>query len=543
MTNPESTVVEVIKIITGFLSDNSWQILIFLILIICRDAISNLIERMTNFSWKSGDSEIGVEAVHPNKSSTLNSGLDKATEQPKKLTEEQDLVTKEEEVNDQNWFSKMYHAFEESRINDAEAAFKKYSIEENEPTKLEQNKAIYLYYLYMKGKDNSAINQLENLVNSATNEESKYRILEWLSLCYIGSSQLKSEMELWEKAIGSFQSGKYVTSATVNLAKSLIADGKPTEARTLLMSRLQDVTSKDDKSILFSALSDVEKELGKKIMSVYCKDKSLEFDPDNRDELFNSAYQASEEKINELSISNYVTLLRLDPNNSAALNNLGVRAQELNLKIKAVEKYKASSNLNHTLAMANQGYMLLDAGFVKESEEIAKKAVQMDEPHENVYILLGRLAELQKEQDSKWEEIVNSAKSRQKFIRNYTNAYYFKTDKTFEGEWLTENSINISINIKDKKLEASWKEPAGGLSNDLYLVKLSGLITNSSFKGKYKKTKEGGEEHGFLGLSLKADSECMGYLSDDHETISLVAEDADKKFKMLLRRKCDKQKN
>jgi len=186
--------------------------------------------------------------------------------------------------------------------------------------------------------------------------------------------------------------------------------------------------------------------------------------------------------------------------------------------------------------MANQGYMLLDAGFIKEAEEIAKKAVQMDNPHENVYSLLARLAELQKEQDLKWDEIVNSSKSRQKFIRNYTNAYYLKTDKTFEGDWLTESGINISIDIKDKKLESSWKEPTGGLSNDLYLAKLSGLITNSSFKGQYKKTKEGGEGHSFLGLSLNADFECLGYLSDDDKTISLVAEDAEKKFKMLLTR-------
>ena len=533
MDNQDSTI-EITKIILNFLSDNSWQILIFAILIICRNAISNLIQRMTNLRWKSGDSELGVEAVHPN--ANASSGLDKATEQPKKLTEEPDLLTKEEEVNNRSWFLKMRHAFEEGRINDAETAFKEYAFEESDAGELEQNKAIYLYFLYIKGKDNSAINQLENLVNTATNEDSKYTILTWLSICYSESSQLKSEIELWKKVIESFQSEKYVTSATVNLAKSLVADGKPTEARTLLMSRLQVVTSKEDKSLLFSALSDVEKELGKKLMSVYCKDKSLEFDPNNRDELFNSAYQASEENVNELSISNYVTLLRLESHNSMALNNLGVRALGLNLKVKAVEKYKAAANLNNTLAMANQGYMLLEAGFIKEAEEIAKKAVQMDEPHENVYSLLKRLAEIQKEQDSKWDEIVNAAKSRQKFIRNYTNAYYFKTDKTFEGEWLTESAINLSINIKDQKLEARWKESSGLLSQALYLVELSGLVTNSSFKGKYKKTKEGGEAHTLLGISLNANFECLGYISEDGEAISLVAEDADKKFMMLLSR-------
>lgn len=539
MTNQESTgtVVEVIKIITDFLSNNSWQIVIVFIVMICRDGISNLIQRITNFKWKNGDSEIGVKAVHHNKSNTLNSVLSKATEQPKKLTQEKELVIKEEEVNDQSWHSKMYHAFDEGRIDDAETAFKKYSIEENEPTKLEQNKAIYLFYLYTKGKDSSAINQLESLVNSATNEESKYTILQWLSFCYGESSQLKSEIELWEKAIESFQSEKYITSATVNLAKSLIEDENPIEARALLISRLQGVSSKDDKSILFSALSDVEKKRGEKLMSVYCRDKSLEFDPDNRSELFTSAYQAGEENVNELSISNYVTLLNLDPNDPMALNNLGVHALSLNLKIKAIEKYKASSNLNNTLAMANQGYILLEAGFIKEAEEIAKKAVQMKEPDERVYSLLKQLAEFQKEQDTKWDEVVNGAKLRQRFIRNYTNAYYFRKDSPFEGEWLNESGINISISIKDNKLEASWKEPASGFSKDIYLVKLTGLVTNSSFKGRYKMAKEGGEDYSLRCLSLNTDFECMGYISDDDQVITLAAEETDKKFKLLLSRR------
>jgi len=452
--------------------------------------------------------------------------------------EDRELLAKEEEANNQNWFSKMYNAFKEGRIKDAEAAFKAYALEENETVKLEENKAMYLYFLYTTGKDNSAINQLESLLNTVTSEDSKFGILTWLSLCYNESSQLKSETALWKEAIESFKSEKYITTATVNLAKSLIADEKPTDAKTLLVSRLQNVTSKDDKSILFSALSNVEKKLGKKLLSVYCKDKSLDFDPDNRDELFNSAHQANEEKINELSISNYVTLLRLDPNNSSALNNLGVCAQELNLKIKAVEKYKASSNLNQTLAMANQGYMLLDAGFIKEAEDIAKKAIQMDKPHENVYSLLKRLSELQKEQDSKWDDFVNSAKSRQKFIRNYTNAYYFKTDNNFEGEWLTQNGIDVSLSIRDQKLEASWRGPENEHSNDLYLTKFSGVITNSSFKGKYKKTKEGSESHTLLGSFSMADFECFGYISDDGQLLSLAAEDASKKFNMLLRRKC-----
>lgn len=537
MGNQANTSIEIIKIITGFLSNNFGYILILTLLIICRDAISNLIERLTNFKWKKGDSEIGVEAAAPHPSSETSSSLDKAIEPPRKLKEDQEIITKEEEVQEQNWFSKMHSAFDDGRIDDAQAAFKEYALEEKDPVKLEENKAFFLYFLFKKGKDNSAITQLENLANTSANEESKYTILIWLSFCLRDSSQIKAEIELWKKAVESFQFDKQVTCATVNLAHALNLDGRSNDAKNLLTSRLQNVSTQEEKSNIFSALSQVEITLGNNKLSIYCKDKSLEFDPNNRDELFNSAYQASKEDVDEISISNYITLLRLDQGNSTALNNLAVLAQEADLKVKAVEKYKEASDFNSTLAMANQGYLLLNAGFVEEAERIAKKAAQMEAPHKNVYSLLSRIGELQKEQDSKWLDLIDTSKARQKFIRNYANAYYLGKENNFEGQWTTEKGNNINITISGDILQAVWQETMGLLSNDLYRVEISGKVTMSSFNGRYKKMKENGKVYtGLLGLSSNKDIACIGVLSDDGSTIRLVAEDYKNDFSMLLKR-------
>lgn len=536
MDNEANTSIEIVKVITIFLSDNIGYILLFTLLIVCREAISNLIGRLTNFKWKKGNSEIGVEAVAPqmmNKSSSL----DRAGELPGESKEDQERITKEEEVQEQNWFSKMHSAFDNGRIEDAKAAFKEYAFEEKDPIKLEENEAFFLYFLFIKGKDNSAIPQLEKLASSSTNEESKYTILTWLSFCLRDSSQIKAEIDLWKNSIKSFKSDNLTTGATVNLSYALNRNGSASESKKLLTSRLDAISTQEEKSKIFAALSHVEKSLGNNKLSIYCKDKSLEFDPNNRDKLFNAAYQASEENIDEISISNYITLLRIDRDNSTALNNLGVRAQEAKLMIKAVEKYKESSGYDNTLAMANQGYQLLNAGFVEEAETIARKAVQMEAPHENVYSLLSRIGELQKEQDSKWKDLIDNSIARQKFIRNYTEAYYVGMLNNFDGSWDTGNGNIVSITISGDKLQVSWQESIGALTKDLYKVEISGKVTKSSFQGRYKKTKETGQEYtGLLGLSSNKDIACLGILSDDGSSISLVAEDYKNDFSMVLKR-------
>jgi tetratricopeptide (TPR) repeat protein len=151
----------------------------------------------------------------------------------------------------------MHRAFDDGRIEDAEAAFKEYALEEKDPVKLEGNKAFFLYFLFKKGKDNSAITQLENLANTSANEESKYIILTWLSFCLRDSSQIKAEIELWNKAVESFQSDKQVTGATVNLAYALNLDGRSNNAYTDVAQIADSVHPTDTSRVLFQCIQHV----------------------------------------------------------------------------------------------------------------------------------------------------------------------------------------------------------------------------------------------------------------------------------------------
>lgn len=536
MANDANTSTEIIKIITDFLSGNFGYILLFTLLVICRQAISGLIGRLTNFKWKKGDSEIGVEAASP-QSQHEPKRLGQADELPSDSTDIQERSVKKEAAQEQEWLSKMFIAFDEGRIDDAKSIFKEYETHEKDPIELEENKALFLYLLFEKGKDNNAIPRLEKLVNSSTSEESKYNALTWLSICLQNGLQTKADVNLWKKYAKTFTTNNLITGSIIHLAQSLNRDGTPIEAKKAITIQLEKVSDSSGRADLYEALSETEKELGNKKLAVYCKDKSQELKPNNRSELFTTAYQASEEGVDELSISNYITLLKIDADNSIALNNLGVKAQEGQLKTKAVENYKKSASHENTLAMANQGFLLLNAGFVEEAKEIAEKALKIEKPHENVYSLLSGISELQKDDNEKWNKLVNTCIVRQKFIRLYTHAYYEGDIYSHERGWTTKNGAEVDLMVTDLNLEAKWKEQLIGSAN-IFNVEIRGQINKAAFQGRYTKTKEGEppEPIGLLGMSRNKNIECIGIFSDGGTSLTIVAEDYSKDLLVELRR-------
>jgi tetratricopeptide (TPR) repeat protein len=531
MNESANTIIEALKIVTDFLSNNLKTLVLLALLIICRDAISNFISRLTSLSFKKGDSTLGMEAASPSDGKDNTKELPSPDEEPS--SEEKDSQIEKVESKEGEWFSKMHSAFEEKRFDDAEAIFKKYALDEKDEVKLEENKTIYLYFRFEKAKDNKAIEELKDLARTAKTEESKFNSLEWLSLCFRDSMQYGKEIELWRSALEETESESLKTRAIVNLAYVLNKEDKSTEAKKLIIERLSSTVDDTQKSRLYEALSNIEQTFGNKSLSIYCKDKSLEFDANNRDELFNSAYAASNEDIDEISISNYIKLIRIDEDNSTALNNLAVRAQEAGLKIKAVENYKKSAGYNNTLAMANQGYLLLDAGFTDEAENIARQALKFSDPHQNVHSLIAAINEQKQEQTKDWNKLREKSLNRQKDIRQYTEQYYLGNPESLKGDWLVSNTYPTTIKIEESVIKATWAESAGLLGGgSSYTVELEGKVFGSTFEGKYTRRKDDSSPNTLLGFSENTTQSCIGYISDDGNKFKLISTELKNNFSL-----------
>jgi tetratricopeptide (TPR) repeat protein len=535
MNESANTIIEALKIVTDFLSNNSKTLVLLALLIICRDAISNFISRLTSLSFKNGDSTLGIEAASPSDGKDNTKELPSPDEEPS--SEEKDSQVEKVERKEGEWFSIMHSAFEEKRFDDAEAIFKKYAVDEKDEVELEKNKTVYLYFRFEKAKDNKAIEELKDLARTAKTEESKFIILEWLSFCFRDSMQYGKEIELWRSALDEIESESLKTRAIVNLAYVLNKEDKSTEAKKLIIERLPSTVDDTQKSRLYEALSKIEQTLGNKSLSIYCKDKSLEFDANNRDELFNSAYAASNEDIDEISISNYIKLIGIDEDNSTALNNLGARAQEAGLKIKAVENYKKSAGYNNTLAMANQGYLLLDAGFTDEAENIARQALKFADPHQNVHSLIAAINEQKQEQTKEWNKLQEKSLNRQKDIRNYTEQYYLGNPELLKGDWLVSNTYPTTIKIEKNVIKATWAESVGLLGGGVsYTVGLEGKVSGSTFEGKYTRKKDDNSPNTLLGFGENPIQSCIGYISDDGNKFKLISTELKNNFSLSFSR-------
>lgn len=429
----------------------------------------------------------------------------------------------------------LYDAFLEDRFEDAEKIFKEYAIEEKNQNELLEKKAYYLYCRHRYARDDSAIQELVNLCDSIKSEELKFSCLEWLSFCLLESLQYEQSIGTWSSFINDATNENIKTKAIINMANAISKFGNPNEAKFHLTNRLLSVLDKKQESILYRALSEVEKTLGNNLLSVYCKDKSLEFDANNRGELFQSAYVASNEDAKAIAISNYARLIYIDDKNDIALNNLGVEAKEAKIDIVSIDSYKRATALNNTLAMANQGYALLHAGFTDEAEELANKAISLGNPHSNIYVLKTEIEKIKEKQYKDWKQLKDTCKDKQKQLRKYTEQYYKGGPTSLGGEWFVNGKISTLLSIKDDSIEGSWVEPILDNSPSTCAVRLTGKVSGSTLTAILKRINN--DKPSFsISFSFKSEQVCIGYLSDDKNTLTLTSEKMGDNFHQVLSR-------
>ena len=119
----------------------------------------------------------------------------------KPASEEKDTQIDGDEQKEGALLSIMHTAFDNGDFDEAEKAFKKYALDEKDEIKLHENKGFYLYSRFEQAKDNSAIEELENLARMAKTEESKFDSLIWLSFCFQDGMQYEKQIELWRSAL------------------------------------------------------------------------------------------------------------------------------------------------------------------------------------------------------------------------------------------------------------------------------------------------------------------------------------------------------
>lgn len=260
---------------------------------------------------------------------------------------------------------------------------------------------------------------------------------------------------------------------------SLLDAGKKAEAFPLI-EKIKGLARKIDKGELqlIGILRQVAEKQGDNDAVYGLYEHLLHLVPDDTDSRFSLAYRYSSNSFEELALYHYLKINYL-ARGSGAWNNLGVQFEHFGLSAKAVEAYRKSEMLGETLAMGNLAYILLNAGFVHEAEDICNKALPIENCDKRVSQALTRIKEIPAEEDKKQEEITAQVMRLNRFFGDFGQALLDENVSEHEGLW-KGSECEFRITIRNGKLEAIGefeRDFVGVLANALRGTDISGKPT------------------------------------------------------------------
>ena len=538
MADKPTQLVEIVKIGAQFISDNIWPLVIILFLIICRDAISDFVKRIINFKFKKGETEVGLEAYLPEKGIEAEKAISIKTETKEESAEGKRL---EEKKDKNDWFGKMYSAFEKGEIDNAKMLFRDYYAGEANEEERFGNESFFLYLLYLKGKERDAIQKLILLAKKAPNEALMVKTLFWASACYKNSNNNKAQIALWKDTIPKLKESINLTNCIVYYVYALKKDKKTKDGMDLLKKRLREIQTDEEKLEIYQAMSEMEKDIGNTEMAALCKEKLVQIKPDDHELLFNAAYAESEAALSPLSVCNYSTLTNLNNNDSTAWNNFGVCASEFKLNTIAYDFYQKSKELGNTLAYANLGYKFIETGFHKHALELANEAIQKEDTHQNTYSLINKIETDRSSEKAKWNEIKEKSIILQKKIRQYVEYYYNEIDDNrnlFGGTWYTTEGIKLFVGVEKNTINSEWTYTSGAINLTNFKATINGTFTNKTARLTYFSKQSNSQSYlGLLGRAELKNIKCFSYLDNDLSVWYIFSKNIDDAFELRLHRK------
>lgn len=343
----------------------------------------------------------------------------------------------------------------------AKESFDEYAKENDADDKVSMLRAYFLTRLFFDGNYQGVFDEFKILYEKHADDESKYHIIVSWAKCYTKINQHDKAQEVLRTGISDISNQGYVSMLTQCLANSIHDSGDYNEAVATINKRISERDDRHELAGLYGTLSEIESAENNELMAALCLEKKAECTPEDASVLFDAAYNLSRAKVPALSLHYYNLLLGIDPKHQTALNNIGVIANELDLRIKAVEFQSQSSTLNESLAFANLGFSLLKAGFVDLAKEMAEKGLELDNPHNNNHVLMERINSRQKEQSKKWIEFCSNSGNPKVNLEEYTAAYYTPNDEVdcpFVGEWIDQNGNALTVERDGTYLSARWEQ-------------------------------------------------------------------------------------
>ena len=443
---------------------NLWPLasIVFLILfvVLFRKPLGGLLERLSKFRVKRGQTEISAEADETKKPETEEGPelIDKFVSE-EKPTEAIEQTPRPEPHTSDEWIREMIIAYISRDTERGEEAFNKAQQAETNAVEKLRNEALYLWLRYDYGGDASALSRLKDMAKQEGLDTSvKHNVYKYVGMCYKSANNFDKAIESFEIAAQTSQTEADRAGDIVEIAKCLHNMKQQPEALKRIMHEIGSVTHSDALSLLYQGLASLYALADNHEFRAIALEKALEIEPNNPDLRFYAAYSYGEKEYRSLSLYHYKTLLQFKPDYANALNNMGVQYRWLQMPISSVNYYKKAIELGETIAMGNLARNYLDAGFEEEASQTVDNARQRENPHPNVGRAMSAISEEKESELQRENKELSVAGEQQRYILDFADAYFNeKSDcPSFSGSWRASDGIKIEITQKEVELEGYW---------------------------------------------------------------------------------------
>lgn len=343
--------------------------------------------------------------------------------------------------------------------------------------------AVYYWFAFKSGFED-AFPDLKKLVAAYSNN---FSALAYYASALKQAGDLEQALLTSEKAYALAANNEDRLTAAKEIASVKRKMGTPVlEAARLLAAELPMASSPLERARVYRAIADLYKgsEKGNAEMRLLILEAALKHDPNNKELIFDVAHSYGTANAYELALSHYRKLISIDSEHTAALNNAGVAAEQLNNPIEAVRYYRRSEQKGEDtgLASANIASRLINAGFVDEALatlEAAKTKHAADDLHSNVLFNIGRIPSMRQSEETALKEGEERASRAIKWMRRIADAIlHAQSDATgnFSGDGVTLElssggqvsgtlkptlwaEASISGVVRGRLIEFDWKEP------------------------------------------------------------------------------------
>ncbi len=531
-------------------SDFAWPLVAALVVVIFRKELRQLISGITNFRYRGPvrELEMSADARDDVTSDTATAGeepaedddnvvrttTDSAALSAKSQKDKQDDGSRdksdsEEDESPQQLRLRIFDALRDDEDERAQVLFDKLRSREDDPVRRKAHQAYWLWVRFVNNKEPKALDKLNDL---AADKEvtTTARLYRGLSLSWAGEPAAAAAD--YALARDAAPNEKSRTDAIADRAEALDAAGNYDQAVEELEAALREVENPEGRARLWSGLAGVYAKHDKHQLRALALQRALEVSPNDNRLRFSVAWaywNADFEMFTPAMVHHFGTVLRFDPGDDAARNNLGVIYQRSDMSILAVHAFQRAKGDGHTLAAANLANRYLQAGFADDAEKLVREAAQAKNPHQNVAAVTADIARAREEQQEKRDELQPLGEQQAGFLGCYSEAR-IELSRPFTGTWrFQHNGPEVQISEADGALLGEWT--VGRVK-----WKFEGAIYGASAKLKvsemeYSRWSSKQEETGF-----SKRREAFGYLADDGQSFELMEiKDEDITFRSLQR--------